>query len=75
VDEPPEATLVGEALKLAVATGRWVTMTDAVAAGLVPPGPTQVRKKIEFTVSAPVLSEPLAASAPLHPPDAVHEVA
>jgi hypothetical protein len=42
VDVPPGATLVGFALKVAVGMGRTVTV--AVAIGLVPPGPVQVRE-------------------------------
>jgi hypothetical protein len=76
VDEPPEATLAGEALKLAVgAAGREFTVTAAVAAGLVPPGPVHVMEKVEFAASAPVVREPPGASAPLQSPEAVHVVA
>ena len=76
VDEPPVATLEGEALTLAVgAAGKGLTVTDAAAAGLVPPGPEQVNEKVELAVSAPVLCEPLAASVPLQLPAARHAVA
>ena len=51
------------------------TFTVAVAGALVPPAPEQVNENVEFTVSAPVVREPLAASAPLQPPAAVHAVA
>jgi hypothetical protein len=42
VETPPEATTVGFAVKLAVGTA--LTVTAAVPAGLVPPGPVQVRE-------------------------------
>ena len=78
VDEPPGATLAGEALRLAVGAaggGKGLTVIEAVAGGLVPPGPEHVNENVEFAVSAPVLRDPLAASAPLQPPAAVHAVA
>jgi hypothetical protein len=76
IEEPPEATLVGETLRLAVGIAdKGLTVTDALATGLVPPGPEQVNAKVEFVVSAPVLREPLTASVPLQLPDAVHVVA
>jgi hypothetical protein len=43
--------------------------------GLVPPGPVQVSEYAVFVVRAPVLWLPLVASAPVQPPDAVHDVA
>jgi hypothetical protein len=76
IEEPPAATAIGEALRLAVGvTGRGLTVTDTVASGLAPPGPVQVNAKVEFVVSAPVLRVPLGAKVPLHPPEAVQEVA
>ncbi|MGD0502535.1 MAG: hypothetical protein ABSD02_07320 [Steroidobacteraceae bacterium] len=76
VEEPPETTLVGDALKLAVGTGgNGVAVTDALAAGLTPPGPEHVTEKLEFAVNAPVLREPLGGSVPLQPPAARQAVA
>jgi hypothetical protein len=76
IEEPPGATVLGETLRLAVGIAdKGLTVTDAVATGLVPPGPEQVSAKVEFVVSAPVLREPLTASVPLQPPEAVQEVA
>jgi hypothetical protein len=67
--------LVGFAVKVAVGAALAVTMTVAVAAGLVPPGPVQVSEYDVFAVRAPVLWLPLVASVPLQPPEAVHAVA
>jgi hypothetical protein len=76
VDIPPADTAGGAAASVAVgAAGRDFTVIAAVAAGLVPPGPVQVIEKVEFTVSAPVVREPLGASAPLQSPEALHAVA
>ncbi len=50
-------------------------MIVAVAAVLVPPGPTHVKEKVAVVVNAPVLRVPLTLSVPLHPPEALHEVA
>jgi hypothetical protein len=55
--------------------GSGFTVTVTVAAWLVPPAPLQMIVKLAFADKAPVLCEPLAASAPLHAPDAEHEVA
>jgi hypothetical protein len=73
VDVPPAATTVGLADR--VATGTVVTFTGATAAALVPPAPVQVSEKEASAVSAPEVWLPLAASAPLQLPEAVHEVA
>lgn len=76
VEEPPGATLVGDAVRLAVgAGGSALTVTVATAGGLEPPGPEQVNENVEFAVSAPVVREPLVASVPLQLPTAVHAVA
>jgi hypothetical protein len=64
------AALVGAMLMAAA-----VTVTVAVAAGLVPPGPAQVSEYVVVAVSAPVLWVPLVASVPVQPPVAVHAVA
>jgi hypothetical protein len=73
VEALPAATMVGLAVSVAVGTG--FTVIAVVAAALVPPGPVQLNEKEEFFVSAPVLRLPPAGSAPLQPPEAVHEVA
>lgn len=73
VEEPPEATAVGVAVSATI--GSWFTLTDAIAAALLPPGPVQVKEKIAFAVNTPVFCVPLLASVPLQSPDAVHEVA
>jgi hypothetical protein len=71
VEVPPGAITEGYTESVADGT----TFTVAVAGALVPPAPEHVNEKVEFAVSAPVLREPLAASAPLQPPAAVHAVA
>jgi hypothetical protein len=73
VEVPPEATVVGFAVKVAV--GRGAMATEAAAAGLTPPIPVQVSEYDLFVVSAPVLRLPLADNAPLQAPEAVHAVA
>jgi hypothetical protein len=73
VDAAPLATEVGFAVNVAVGVG--TTVTVAMAALLVPPAPVQVNEKDVVDVRAPVLCVPLIALAPLHPPEAVHEVA
>jgi hypothetical protein len=50
-------------------------LTVTVAGTLVPPGPEQAKVKVVAALSAPVLRVPLAARAPLQPPEAVQEVA
>ncbi len=71
VDAMPPATVTGSAVNVAVG----MTLTVAVAAGLVPPGPVQVSVYIVFTASAAVDLVPLAAKVPLQPPPAIHAVA
>jgi hypothetical protein len=73
VELPPLATDVGFALSVAVAVG--TTVTGAVAATLVPPVPVHVNVYDVLAESGPMLCVPLVALAPLHPPEAVHEVA
>ena len=77
VDEPPGAITEGytESVPDGTTFTGVVTFTVTVAAELVPPGPAQVNEKVDFDVSAPVLALPLAATVPLHPPEAVQEVA
>lgn len=50
-DTPPAATDAGVAVREPVGT----TLIPALTTGLVPPGPLQVRTKVEFLVSGPVL--------------------
>jgi hypothetical protein len=73
VEAPPEATAVGVAVSATI--GKAFTVTGAVAAALLPPGPVHVKEKIAFAVNAPVFFVPLLASVPLQSPDAAHEVA
>jgi hypothetical protein len=65
VVEPPMPTVADAADSVAVGA----TATVAVAAGLVPPAPEQVRENAVVAVSAPVLWLPLAALAPAQPAD------
>jgi hypothetical protein len=51
-----------------------VTLT-VVLCEAEPPAPVQAKVYLVAAASAAVLSEPLSASVPLHPPEAVHEVA
>jgi hypothetical protein len=53
VEAPPEATVVGFAVNVAVGTG--ATVIVVVAMLLVPPGPVQVNEYDVFVVSVPVL--------------------
>jgi hypothetical protein len=57
------------AVPLAAAT---VTVADCAAE---PPGPVHVSVYLVVVVSAPVACDPLIASLPLHPPEALQEVA
>jgi len=52
-----------------------VTATVALAGVLVPPVPVQVSVNVAAAVSGPVLATPLAAFAPVQPPEAVQAVA
>ena len=68
----PLATLVGLALSVTVGAGAaTVTVVDWAAE---PPVPLHVKVYLVVAVRAPVLCEPLVASLPLHPPDAVQDV-
>jgi hypothetical protein len=73
MEAPPLATMAG--LAVSVTVGVPGTVTVAVATLLVPPSPTQVKEYAVVAVSDPVLRLPLVASAPLQPPEPVHEVA
>jgi hypothetical protein len=72
VEAVPLITEVGFAVSVTV--GRGATATVAVAMLLVPPEPVQVNVYDVVAVRAPVLWLPLVATAPLQPPDAVHDV-
>jgi hypothetical protein len=73
VERPPAATTGGDAVNVTVGTGRMVTVATRGAA--TPPGPAQESEYAVATVNGPVLWLPLAASVPLQPPEALHEVA
>jgi hypothetical protein len=75
VEVPPPATTAGFAVNVAVGRTLAATVTVAVAAALVPPGPEQISEYVVLAVTAPVLFVPPVAKAPLQPPDAAHEVA
>ena len=51
------------------------TVSAAVAVLLVPPAPLHVNEYEVVELTAPVLCVPLTGSGPLHPPEAVHDVA
>ncbi len=70
---PPLATLVGDAVN--VALGVATTVTAAVAGVLVPPAPVQVNEYVLLAVSAPVLWLPLVETLPVQSPEAVQAVA
>jgi hypothetical protein len=73
VDVPPCATLVGLAeIDTVGGLAETVTVADCAA---VPPVPVQVSVNFVVAVRAGVVCVPAAASVPLHPPEAVHEVA
>ena len=73
VDAPPLTMDVGFAVSATVGAG--TTLTVAVATLLVPPLPVQANEYAVVAMRAPVLWLPLVASAPLQPPEAVHDVA
>ena len=71
----PLATEVGDAERLTVGAGvAAVTETEALFC-VVPPAPAQLSVKVVLALSAPVLADPEVVFVPLHPPDAVHDVA
>jgi hypothetical protein len=72
VEALPLATGFGEALISTVGSGATVTVVEATE---VTPAPVQVSVKRVVLLSAPVVLEPLTATLPLQPPDAVHEEA
>ena len=73
VAAPPEATLVGFAVNVAV--GTELTATVVAATARVPADPIQVSENVVSAIRAPVPLEPLVVNAPLHPPEALQEVA
>jgi hypothetical protein len=73
VEAVPLVTELGVAVSVTV--GRGATVTVAVATLLAPSEPVQVSEYDVVAMRAPVLWLPLVASAPLQPPDAVHDVA
>jgi hypothetical protein len=73
VELAPDVIALGPALKVTVGAG-FITVTVAVWEP-VPLGPAQVSVKDWSLVRLPVEAEPLVASAPFQPPDAVQEVA
>ena len=74
VEDSPASTLAGLTVRVTVGGGVGTTVTVAEALAL-PPEPVQVRVKVVEVAKAPVDVEPLVMRLPLHPPDAVHEVA
>jgi hypothetical protein len=73
VELPPAATTCGDAVKVTVGTGKMVTVVTTGA--VTPPGPAQMSEYAVAAVNGPVLWLPLAATVPLQPPEALHEVA
>ncbi len=67
-----KSTVLVADVKVMVGTGTVVIVTLEVA---VPPAPVHASVKVVVVASAPVDVEPLSARAPLHPPEAVHDVA
>jgi len=75
VNAVPSVLLVGATqARVAVPVVAGVTLT-VVLCEAVPPAPVQVKVYLVAAVSAAVLCEPLSASVPLQPPEALHEVA
>jgi hypothetical protein len=71
---PPLAILVGFAVNMTVGM-LAATVTVAVTAAVVPPGPVQVSEYEASAVNALVSCDPLVAKVPPQPPEAVHDVA
>lgn len=72
VELPPLATVDGVADRLTVGGPVTATVSDLV---VVPPGPVQTRVKLVLVARAGVVSVPLVAFVPLHPPLAEQLVA
>jgi hypothetical protein len=68
----PLAIVPGFAVRVTVGCAAAVTVVEAEAE---PPGPVQARLNVVVCVNAPLDCEPLLATAPDHPPEAVQEVA
>lgn len=76
VEAAPAPMLVGVALSATAGTGSGVvTWISSDAGWLLPPLPEHMSVNVVSVVSAPVVRLPLAASAPLQPPDATQDVA
>jgi hypothetical protein len=75
IDVPPLAIVGGVAVNMTVGTGFAATVTVAVTAAVVPPGPVQVSEYEAPAVKALVSCDPLVAKVPPQPPEAVHDVA
>ena len=73
IELPPLDTEVGPALN--VTDGAAVGTVIVVDCAAEPPTPVQVSVYLVDAPSTPVLCEPLVAWLPLHPPEAVHDVA
>jgi hypothetical protein len=73
VDVPPEATVVGLAVRVAVGVGK--TATETVAVRLEPPAPVQISEYEVLAVMPPMRRVPLALKLPDQPPEAVQGVA
>ena len=73
MDAPPTVRLVGFALSVAV--GGWLTTMVTAAGWLWTPAAAHVSENVVSSPSIPVLRLPLGARVPLHPPEAVQEVA
>jgi len=71
VEAPAGATTDGYTESVAVGT----TFTVAVAGALVPPAPEQISEYVVCALTGPVACVPLAASEPVHPPEAVQDTA
>ena len=72
VEDPPDATLVGDAEMFTVGAGTTVTVAFAIA---LPPAPVQESVYCVVAISAGVGDVPLVGCAPPQPPDASHDVA
>lgn len=72
VELAPLETLVGLAERVIVGAAATDTVTDCVAE---PPLPVQVRVYLVVEVMAELACDPLGASLPLQPPEALQEVA
>jgi hypothetical protein len=75
VAEPPWLSAAGVAVRLSVGAGvTGVTVTVALR-DAVPPAPVHAMVNVTVCARAAVACDPEVALAPVHPPDAVHDVA